>query len=55
MKNINMVIRPYDAATDLKILSNIWFEASMQAHPFIGETRQLSSLSAIPFSSHPQG
>ncbi len=39
MENITLVIRPFDAATDLKRLSNIWFEASMKAHPFIGERR----------------
>ncbi|WP_116083794.1 GNAT family N-acetyltransferase [Tropicimonas sp. IMCC34011] len=39
MKNVNVVIRPFDAATDLKILSTIWFEASLEAHPFIGEER----------------
>lgn len=39
MKNANVAIRPFDAATDLKILSNIWFEASLKAHPFIGEKR----------------
>jgi len=39
MENTNVVIRPFDAVTDLKKLSNIWFEASMKAHPFIGEAR----------------
>ena len=39
MENTKLTIRPYDAATDLKILSDIWFEASMKAHPFIGEAR----------------
>lgn len=39
MKNRNLVIRPFDAVTDLKKLSNIWFEASIKAHPFIGEAR----------------
>jgi putative acetyltransferase len=39
MKNKNVVIRPFNAATDLKILSTIWFEASLEAHPFIGEKR----------------
>ncbi len=39
MKNANVVIRPFDAATDLKTLSNIWLEASLKAHPFIGEKR----------------
>lgn len=39
MKNTSVVIRPFDAATDLKKLSNIWFAASLRAHPFIGEKR----------------
>lgn len=39
MKNANVVIRPFDAATDLKRLSAIWFDASLKAHPFIGEKR----------------
>ncbi|MCB5410499.1 GNAT family N-acetyltransferase [Pseudogemmobacter faecipullorum] len=39
MENTNLVIRPFDAATDLKKLSSIWFEASLKAHPFIGEAR----------------
>ncbi|KAB2678425.1 MULTISPECIES: GNAT family N-acetyltransferase [Hyphomicrobiales] len=39
MENTNFMIRPFDAATDLKKLSSIWFEASMKAHPFIGEPR----------------
>ena len=47
MKNVNVVIRPFDAATDLKILSTIWFEASLEAHPFIGETRLTEQRSLI--------
>ena len=39
MKNIDVAIRAYQATTDLEALSAIWFEASMLAHPFIGETR----------------
>ncbi|ABA78189.1 GNAT family N-acetyltransferase [Rhodobacter sphaeroides] len=39
MGTLNILIRPYDAATDLKRLSDIWFDASMAAHPFIGEAR----------------
>lgn len=39
MENKNLVIRSFNAATDLKKLSNIWFEASLKAHPFIGEVR----------------
>ena len=39
MENTNLVIRPFDAVTDLKKLSDIWFDASIKAHPFIGEAR----------------
>lgn len=39
MESTNLLIRPFDAATDLKRLSRIWFEASLKAHPFIGEAR----------------
>ncbi len=39
MKNQNIVIRPFDRAADTEKLSNIWFAASLKAHPFIGETR----------------
>ncbi|QDY70298.1 GNAT family N-acetyltransferase [Qingshengfaniella alkalisoli] len=39
MKNRDVVIRPFDAVTDLEKLSKIWFDASLQAHPFIGEPR----------------
>jgi putative acetyltransferase len=47
MENITLVIRPFDAATDLKRLSNIWFEASMKAHPFIGERRLIEQRGLI--------
>jgi len=47
MENITLVIRPFDAATDLKRLSNIWFEASMKAHPFIGEKRLIEQRGLI--------
>ncbi|AWD20885.1 GNAT family N-acetyltransferase [Pseudogemmobacter blasticus] len=47
MENINLVIRPFDAATDLKKLSKIWFEASMRAHSFIGETRLIEQRGLI--------
>lgn len=47
MENITLVIRPFDAATDLKRLSNIWFEASMRAHPFIGERRLIEQRGLI--------
>lgn len=36
MKNNELVIRPFVAATDLERLSDIWFAASLAAHPFIG-------------------
>ena len=39
MEDRDILIRPYDAAVDLKALSTIWFEASLKAHPFIGEPR----------------
>ena len=41
MNNPNISIRPYDAATDIKILSAIWLDASRHAHAFIGEERLL--------------
>lgn len=39
MKNQVVVIRPFDAATDIQKLSGIWLDASLKAHPFIGEPR----------------
>ncbi len=39
MENKDILIRPYDAETDLETLSTIWFEASLKAHPFIGKSR----------------
>ncbi|MBD0417043.1 GNAT family N-acetyltransferase [Oryzicola mucosus] len=39
MKNNDIVIRPYAPETDLKKLSRIWLDASLLAHPFIGEQR----------------
>ncbi|MDW5318097.1 GNAT family N-acetyltransferase [Rhizobium sp. PL01] len=47
MKNQNIVIRPYNAATDIKKLSTIWLDASMIAHPFIGEDRLLEQQQLI--------
>ncbi len=37
MKNVETTIRAYEASTDIETLSAIWFEASLLAHPFIGE------------------
>ncbi|ABI75681.1 acetyltransferase, GNAT family [Hyphomonas neptunium ATCC 15444] len=39
MKNQILTVRPYNAATDLPTLLDIWFEASLRAHPFLGEHR----------------
>ncbi|KUL93973.1 acetyltransferase [Bosea sp. WAO] len=39
MKNVETTIRAYETSTDLEALSAIWFEASLLAHPFIGEER----------------
>lgn len=39
MTTHDVVIRPYDPTTDTKKLSHIWLEASLLAHPFIGEQR----------------
>lgn len=39
MESQNLVIRPFDAATDIKKLSGIWLDASLKAHPFIGAPR----------------
>lgn len=39
MKNVDLFIRAYDEASDLQTLSAIWFDASLRAHPFIGEER----------------
>ncbi len=47
MKNYDVVIRLYLPEVDLKKLSRIWFEASLLAHPFIGEQRLLEQLALI--------
>ena len=39
MENQDVVIRPFDAATDLEKVSALWLEASLKAHPFIGVSR----------------
>lgn len=41
MKTKDVVVRPFDKATDTGKLSGIWLAASLKAHPFIGETRLL--------------
>jgi hypothetical protein len=47
MKNQNVVIRPFDAATDIRKLSGIWLDASLVAHPFIGERRLIEQWQLI--------
>ncbi|QFT61138.1 putative N-acetyltransferase YjaB (plasmid) [Sulfitobacter sp. THAF37] len=39
MHTSDLVIRPFDKATDLKPLSDVWFDASLRAHPFLGRAR----------------
>lgn len=39
MKEHELIIRDYDADRDLKALSQIWFDASLEAHHFLGEPR----------------
>ena len=39
MKRERRMIRAYDEAMDLELLSTIWFEASRKAHGFLGEDR----------------
>ncbi|WP_444666848.1 GNAT family N-acetyltransferase [Cereibacter changlensis] len=47
MKNQTVVIRPFDAATDIEKLSAIWLDASRLAHPFMGEQRLLQQRKLI--------
>tara|TARA_B100000378_G_scaffold274658_1_gene269446 strand:+ start:745 stop:1197 length:453 start_codon:yes stop_codon:yes gene_type:complete len=47
MKNHDVVIRPYAPEGDLKKLSRIWLDASLLAHPFIGERRLLAQRALI--------
>lgn len=47
MKNHDVVIRPYAPGSDLKKLSRIWLDASLLAHPFIGEQRLLEQRTLI--------
>lgn len=39
MKKQTIVIRPFDGAADIRKLSGIWLDASLLAHPFIGEKK----------------
>ncbi len=36
MQNQSIMIRPFDAATDVQALSGLWLEASLVAHGFLG-------------------
>lgn len=47
MKNHHVMIRPIDMATDIEKLSGIWLDASLLAHPFIGERRLLEQRQLI--------
>jgi len=47
MQTPNLVIRPFDEATDIEPLSTIWFDASLEAHPFMGRTRLLAQRKLI--------
>lgn len=47
MENQDVVIRPFDAARDTEKLSAIWLEASLKAHPFIGELKLLEQRQLI--------
>ncbi len=46
MKNEDVIIRPFET-TDTVELSKIWFEASLLAHPFIGESRLMDQKTLI--------
>lgn len=46
MKFENTLIRPFEAA-DIVVLSKIWLEASLLAHPFIGERRLMEQRTLI--------
>ncbi len=39
MSHTDTIIRAYRPETDMKILSDIWLQASLRAHAFIGEQR----------------
>lgn len=46
MKFEDVIIRPFEAS-DTVNLSNIWLEASLLAHPFIGERRLMEQKALI--------
>ncbi|CDI08811.1 GNAT family N-acetyltransferase [Agrobacterium sp. CMT1] len=46
MKFEDVIIRPFEASDTVK-LSNIWLEASLLAHPFIGERRLMEQKALI--------
>ena len=54
MKVHDLAIRPFNAATDIQRLSSIWLEASLKAHPFIGEPRLLEQRLLIEEKYLPQ-
>lgn len=47
MENQDVVIRPFDTVTDTEKLSGIWLEASLKAHPFMGESTLLEQRQQI--------
>ena len=47
MKTPDLVIRPFDKATDIEKLSSIWLDASLLAHPFIGKPRLIEQQQLI--------
>ncbi|MDX0371787.1 GNAT family N-acetyltransferase [Sinorhizobium meliloti] len=47
MKNHDVVIRPFARTTDIQKLSRIWLDASLIAHPFIGERRLMEQRAQI--------
>ncbi|KAA5604101.1 GNAT family N-acetyltransferase [Roseospira marina] len=42
-----LAIRPFDRDAETTTLSTIWFDASMKAHPFIGEPRLVEQRTRI--------
>ncbi|MFF2324368.1 GNAT family N-acetyltransferase [Agrobacterium sp. NPDC058088] len=46
MKFEDVIIRPFEASDTVK-LSDIWLEASLLAHPFIGESRLMDQRALI--------